>query len=92
MNALLWLIGLVRFRSGGAARVPREPDFWRLWLVGLVLFVVRWIETIAVAVLRPGEVHPDERTIANTPQAVRLLVNRCSTLPLVACYEAGPTG
>ena len=30
--------------------MPSEPDFWRLWLVGLVLFVVRWIETIAVAV------------------------------------------
>lgn len=49
-------------------------------------------ETIAVALLRPGEVDPDERTIANTPQAVRLLIDRCSTLPLVACYEAGPTG
>ena len=49
-------------------------------------------ETIAVALLRPGEGDPDERTIANTPQAVRVLIDRCSTRPLVACYEAGPTG
>jgi MFS family permease len=26
------------------------PDFWRLWFVGLVLFGVRWVETLAVAV------------------------------------------
>ncbi len=52
MNVLLWLIGLLRFqgRGGTDGRVPREPDFWRLWLVGFVIFVVRWIETIAVAV------------------------------------------
>jgi MFS family permease len=52
LNFLLWLIGLLRFqgRSGTGGRVPREPDFWRLWLVGLMIFVVRWIETIAVAV------------------------------------------
>lgn len=35
-------------------------------------------ETIAVAVLRPGEVLPDECTIANTPEAVRALIDRCS--------------
>ena len=49
-------------------------------------------ETIAVALLRPGEVEPDERTIPNTPQGVRGLINRCSSRPLLACYEAGPTG
>jgi MFS family permease len=27
-----------------------EPDFRRLWLVGLVVFSVRWLETLAVAV------------------------------------------
>ena len=27
-----------------------EPDFWRLWLVGLVVFGVRWLEMLAVAV------------------------------------------
>ena len=27
-----------------------EPDFWRLWLVGLVVFAVRWLEMLAVAV------------------------------------------
>ncbi len=27
------------------------PDFWRLWLVGLVVFTVRWLETVAVGVV-----------------------------------------
>src|SRR5262245_4301352 len=27
-----------------------EPDFRRLWLVGLVVFSVRWLEMLAVAV------------------------------------------
>jgi MFS family permease len=26
------------------------PDFWRLWSVGLVIFTVRWLETVAVGV------------------------------------------
>ena len=26
------------------------PDFWRLWLVGLVISTVRWLETVAVGV------------------------------------------
>jgi MFS family permease len=30
--------------------VIRAPDFWRLWLVGLVVFAVRWLEMLAVAV------------------------------------------
>lgn len=49
-------------------------------------------ETIAVALLRPGESVPDERTIPNTPEAVKKLIRGCSAKPLVACYEAGPTG
>jgi len=49
-------------------------------------------ETIAVAVLRPGRVEPDERTIANTPEALRALIRRGSFERPVACYEAGPTG
>lgn len=28
-----------------------RDDFWRLWFVGLVVFVVRWLETIAVGVV-----------------------------------------
>ena len=28
-----------------------RPDFWRLWLVGLVVFSVRWLETVAVGVV-----------------------------------------
>jgi MFS family permease len=26
------------------------PDFWRLWSVGLVVFTVRWLETVAIGV------------------------------------------
>ena len=38
-----------------AAPAPRawligQPDFWRLWLVGLVVFGVRWLEMLAIAV------------------------------------------
>jgi len=40
-----------------AARLGRRPawlidsaDFWRLWFVGLVVFGVRWVETVAVGV------------------------------------------
>jgi len=32
------------FRAGSA-------DFWRLWFVGLVVFTVRWLETVAVGVV-----------------------------------------
>lgn len=49
-------------------------------------------DTIAVAVLRPGEAEPDERTIANSPEALRTLIRRGSFEHPVACYEAGPTG
>jgi MFS family permease len=27
-----------------------NADFWRLWFVGLVVFVVRWVETVAVGI------------------------------------------
>ena len=36
-----------------AARPPwliDNADFWRLWFVGLVVFSVRWVETVAVGV------------------------------------------
>jgi len=50
--------GLARGYAASAAiarPAPRawligEPDFWRLWLVGLVVFGVRWLEMLAVAV------------------------------------------
>lgn len=32
------------------AAVPGEAEFWRLWYVGLAVFVVRWLETVAVGV------------------------------------------
>jgi transposase len=49
-------------------------------------------QTISVAVLRPGGAEPDERTIANTPEALRLLIRRGRFEHPVASYEAGPTG
>jgi MFS family permease len=38
------------FRARPRAWVVAEPDFRRLWLVGLVVFAVRWLEMLAVAV------------------------------------------
>ncbi len=32
------------------SRLFANADFWRLWYAGLVVFVVRWLETLAVAV------------------------------------------
>src|SRR5207244_1817570 len=50
-------------------------------------------ETIAVAMLRPGSAEPDHRVIPNTHEALRKLVRASSaSMPVVACYEAGPTG
>jgi MFS family permease len=36
--------------AGGKSRLFGSPDFWRLWFIGFVLYVVRWIEMIAMAV------------------------------------------
>lgn len=50
-------------------------------------------DTIAVAVLSPGDTSLDERTIPATNEAVTRLVRSLRARgPLVACYEAGPTG
>jgi transposase len=50
-------------------------------------------ETIAVATLRPGAVICEERTIPNTPEAIRkLLAHLGASAQVRACYEAGPTG
>jgi MFS family permease len=38
------------FRATPRAGLFGEPDFRRLWLVGLVVFAVRWLEMLAVAV------------------------------------------
>jgi MFS family permease len=37
-------------RPAPRAWLIAEPDFWRLWLVGLLVFAVRWLEMLAVAV------------------------------------------
>ena len=38
------------FRTAPRAGIFGEPDFRRLWLVGVVVFAVRWLEMLAVAV------------------------------------------
>lgn len=42
-------------RAAGASlrhlKLSGRSDFWRLWLVGLIVFSVRWLETVAVAVV-----------------------------------------
>jgi MFS family permease len=54
--------------SGHAVSVPlaapfarawliEAPDFWRLWTVGLVIFAVRWLEMLAVAVFAYQHTH-----------------------------------
>ena len=35
---------------GRRLRLFGDADFWRLWLVGLIVFVVRWLETLAIGV------------------------------------------
>lgn len=50
-------------------------------------------DTIAIALLRPGEQVALEQTIANTPEAVRKQLRRWGEPgALRVCYEAGPTG
>lgn len=50
-------------------------------------------DTIAIALLRPGEHIPLEQTITNTPEAVRKQLRRWGDpRSLRVCYEAGPTG
>ena len=50
-------------------------------------------DSIAVALLRPGEHVPLEQTIANTPEALRKQLRRWGDPhALRVCYEAGPTG
>ncbi len=44
------LLALAPARRAPHASLFDEPDFWRLWLVGLVVFAVRWLEMLAVAV------------------------------------------
>jgi transposase len=49
--------------------------------------------SIAVGILRPGEVSPDTEKIFNDEASVRRLVDRFADRSLLrVCYEAGPTG
>jgi MFS family permease len=43
-------MSLATFSALPRAWVFSEPDFRRLWLVGVVVFAVRWLEMVAVAV------------------------------------------
>jgi predicted MFS family arabinose efflux permease len=40
----------LRADSGPRRHLMREPDFLRLWFVGLVVFGIRWLEMLAVGV------------------------------------------
>jgi len=43
-------VTVAAFRTAPRAGIFGEPDFRRLWLVGVVVFAVRWLEMLAVAV------------------------------------------
>jgi hypothetical protein len=47
-------------------------------------------ETIAVAILRPGQHEPDERTIPNTPESLRALVASGAVAAIVRTIFAQP--
>jgi MFS family permease len=44
-------------RAAPRARLFAEPDFRRLWLVGLVVFAVRWLEMLAMAIFAYEHTH-----------------------------------
>jgi MFS family permease len=39
-----------RLLPGRRLRLFDDADFWRLWHVGLIVFIVRWLETVAIGV------------------------------------------
>jgi MFS family permease len=43
-------MSVAAYPAARRAWLIREPDFRRLWLVGVVVFAVRWLEMLAVAV------------------------------------------
>jgi MFS family permease len=43
-------MSVARRTAGRPVWLIDNADFWRLWFVGLVVFVVRWVETVAVGV------------------------------------------
>jgi len=48
--ALRSIMSVASHFAARPARLLGEPDFRRLWVVGLVVFAVRWLEMLAVAV------------------------------------------
>jgi MFS family permease len=57
--------------GGGSLALFRIPDFRLLWLIGLALFVVRWLETIAVGVYTYAQT--DSAFIVSMMSMLRLL-------------------
>jgi MFS family permease len=49
--------GAAPVRSPAQGWLIAAPDFWRLWTVGLVVFAVRWLEMLAVAVFAYQHTH-----------------------------------
>ncbi|HZU88427.1 MAG TPA: MFS transporter, partial [Stellaceae bacterium] len=47
----------VAMRAAPRAWLFAEPDFRRLWLVGLVAFAVRWLETLTIAIFAYERTH-----------------------------------
>jgi MFS family permease len=43
-------MAVFRMRGGLRAHLPVGADYWRLWITGICLHTVRWIETIAFAI------------------------------------------
>jgi transposase len=74
----------------GEPTVPK-PNSTERGRIHLGLDVAK--NSIAVAILRPGEVEPDTEKIAHDEPSIRRLIARLGDpRGLCACYEAGPTG
>ena len=50
-------VGVTLAAPFARAWLIEAPDFWRLWVVGLVIFAVRWLEMLAVAVFAYQHTH-----------------------------------
>jgi hypothetical protein len=74
-------VSVITSQAAGRLRLFSQPDFRRLWLVGLVVFGVRWLEMLA------GGVFVYQRT--GSPFAVALMMMRM--LPM-GFFGAGGIG
>ena len=63
------------------------PDFWRLWGVGLIVFTVRWLETVAVGVVvyqRTGSPIHDSSVYVGSHNARVLRIRNAAVLASLA--------